>query len=217
MTTEWEKLYATALAVAVPKVISEQMCSGGVGAAVLTDKGNVYTGVCIDTDCSLGMCAERKEVSQMISYGAYGARNVSTEKKEGEKRKEERGEMRAEDRDEEKEKNIIMAKIGFDLEKYLRLQSERILERVHTFGGKLYLEFGGKLFDDYHASRVLPGFLPDSKLQMLLQMKEQVEMVIAINAADIEKNKIRGDLGITYDRDVLRLIDIFRRSEEHTS
>ena len=111
---------------------------------------------------------------------------------------------------EEKEKNIIMAKIGFDLEKYLRLQSERILERVHTFGGKLYLEFGGKLFDDYHASRVLPGFLPDSKMKVLLQLKDQAEIVIAINAAHIEMNKRRGDLGITYDLDVMRLIDTFR-------
>ena len=111
---------------------------------------------------------------------------------------------------EEKEKNIIMAKIGFDLEKYLRLQSERILERVHTFGGKLYLEFGGKLFDDYHASRVLPGFLPDSKMKVLLQLKDQAEIVIAINAAHIEMNKRRGDLGITYDLDVLRLIDAFQ-------
>lgn len=111
---------------------------------------------------------------------------------------------------EEKEKNIIMAKIGFDLEKYLRLQSERILERVHTFGGKLYLEFGGKLFDDFHASRVLPGFEPDNKIKMLLALKDQAEIVIAINANDIEKNKRRSDLGITYDTDVIRLIDIFR-------
>ena len=111
---------------------------------------------------------------------------------------------------EEKEKNIIMAKIGFDLEKYLRLQSERILERVHTFGGKLYLEFGGKLFDDFHASRVLPGFEPDNKIKMLLALKDQAEIVIAINANDIEKNKRRGDLGITYDLDTLRLIDAFR-------
>ncbi len=99
---------------------------------------------------------------------------------------------------------------GFDNEQYIRTQSTHIRERINQFGGKLYLEFGGKLYDDYHASRVLPGFRPDSKLQMLLQLKEQVEVVIAINAADIEKNKVRGDLGITYDRDVLRLIDIFR-------
>ena len=103
-----------------------------------------------------------------------------------------------------------MAKLGYDNEKYLRTQSAHIQQRLNFFGGKLYLEFGGKLYDDYHASRVLPGFQPDSKLRMLLQMKEQVEMVIAINTADIEKNKIRGDLGITYDRDVIRLFDIFR-------
>ena len=103
-----------------------------------------------------------------------------------------------------------MNKIAFDNEKYLQLQSQHIRQRIDQFGGKLYLEFGGKLYDDNHASRVLPGFQPDSKLRMLLQLKEQVEMVIVINAADIEKNKIRGDLGITYDRDVLRLLDIFR-------
>ncbi len=101
-------------------------------------------------------------------------------------------------------------KIGYDNDKYLQTQSAHIRQRLAQFGGKLYLEFGGKLYDDYHAARVLPGFEPDSKLQMLLQLKDQVEMVIAINAADIEKNKIRGDLGITYDRDVIRLIDIFR-------
>jgi len=103
-----------------------------------------------------------------------------------------------------------MAKTAFDNDKYLMMQSAHIRERIGEFGGKLYLEFGGKLYDDYHASRVLPGFQPDSKLKMLLQLKQQVEIVIAINAADIEKNKIRGDLGITYDRDVIRLIDIFR-------
>ncbi len=103
-----------------------------------------------------------------------------------------------------------MTEIAFDNEKYLSLQSQRIRERIARFGGKLYLEFGGKLYDDNHASRVLPGFQPDSKLRMLLQIKDQVEMVIAINADDIEKNKIRGDLGITYDRDVIRLIDVFR-------
>ena len=102
-----------------------------------------------------------------------------------------------------------MAKIGFDNEKYLRLQSEKIKERIAAFGGKLYLEFGGKLFDDYHASRVLPGFKPDSKINMLVQLKDQAEIVIVINAEDIEKNKVRGDLGITYDLDVLRLIDAF--------
>ena len=103
-----------------------------------------------------------------------------------------------------------MCKIGFDNEKYLELQSKHIRERIAMFGGKLYLEFGGKLFDDFHASRVLPGFAPDSKLQMLLQLKDDAEIVIAINAGDIEKNKVRGDLGITYDLDVMRLIDAFR-------
>ena len=101
-------------------------------------------------------------------------------------------------------------KKGFDNDKYLQMQSEHIRERIAQFDNKLYLEFGGKLFDDYHASRVLPGFQPDSKLQMLLQLKDQAEIVIVINAADIEKNKVRSDLGITYDLDVLRLIDAFR-------
>ncbi len=103
-----------------------------------------------------------------------------------------------------------MGKIGFDNKKYLAMQSKYIRERIAQFGGKLYLEFGGKLFDDYHASRVLPGFRPDSKLQMLLQLKDDAEIVITINASDIEKNKVRGDLGITYEQDVLRLIDAFR-------
>ena len=103
-----------------------------------------------------------------------------------------------------------MGSIAFDNDKYLQTQSEHIRQRISQFGGKLYLEFGGKLYDDNHASRVLPGFQPDSKLKMLIQLKDQVEMVIAINAADIEKNKVRGDLGITYDRDVIRLIDVFR-------
>ena len=103
-----------------------------------------------------------------------------------------------------------MYKIGFDNEKYLALQSEKILERVQKFGGKLYLEFGGKLFDDNHASRVLPGFEPDSKMRMLMQLKDKAEIVIVINAEDIEKNKKRDDLGITYDADVMRLIDVFR-------
>ena len=103
-----------------------------------------------------------------------------------------------------------MSKSGFDNDKYLKLQSQKILERVDHFGGKLYLEFGGKLFDDYHASRVLPGFEPDSKIKMLLQLKEQAEIVISINAAHIEMSKRRGDLGITYDMDVMRLIDAFR-------
>ena len=102
-----------------------------------------------------------------------------------------------------------MYKAGFDNEKYVKLQSEHILERISK-AGKLYLEFGGKLFDDYHASRVLPGFAPDSKIKMLLQLKDSAEIVIVINASDIEKNKVRGDLGITYDVDVLRLIDAFR-------
>jgi uncharacterized protein (UPF0371 family) len=101
-------------------------------------------------------------------------------------------------------------KIGFDNEKYLKMQSEHIKDRIAQFGNKLYLEFGGKLFDDYHASRVLPGFKPDSKLQMLLQLKDQAEIVIVISAEDIEENKVRGDYGITYDMDVLRLIDAFQ-------
>ena len=101
-------------------------------------------------------------------------------------------------------------KIGFDNEKYLSMQSEHIKERISKFDNKLYLEFGGKLFDDYHASRVLPGFAPDSKLRMLMQLSEHAEIVIVISAGDIEKNKVRGDLGITYDIDVLRLIDAFR-------
>ncbi len=103
-----------------------------------------------------------------------------------------------------------MNRVGFDNDKYLKLQSERIKERIEQFGGKLYLEFGGKLFDDFHASRVLPGFKPDSKITMLSQLKEHAEIVIVINAEDIEKNKVRADLGITYDMDVLRLIDAFR-------
>ena len=103
-----------------------------------------------------------------------------------------------------------MAKRAFDNDLYIQTQSAHIQERIAKFGGKLYLEFGGKLYDDYHASRVLPGFQPDSKLRMLLQLKDMVEMVIAINADDIEKNKVRGDLGITYDRDVIRLVGIFR-------
>jgi len=101
-------------------------------------------------------------------------------------------------------------RIGFDNDKYLKMQSEHILERIKKFDNKLYLEFGGKLFDDFHASRVLPGFMPDSKLKMLLELKEQAEIVFVISAEDIESNKIRGDLGITYDLDVLRLIDAFR-------
>ncbi|MDD6492156.1 MAG: DUF1846 domain-containing protein [Firmicutes bacterium] len=100
-------------------------------------------------------------------------------------------------------------RVGFDNEKYLKMQSEHIEERINKFGDKLYLEFGGKLFDDYHASRVLPGFEPDSKLRMLMKLSDRAEIVIVINAADIEKNKIRGDLGITYDEDVQRLMKEF--------
>ena len=102
-------------------------------------------------------------------------------------------------------------RIGFDNDKYLKIQSEHIKERISQFGDKLYLEFGGKLFDDYHAFRVLPGFQPDSKLQMLMQLSDVAEIVIVISAADIEKNKVRGDLGITYDVDVLRLISEFEK------
>ena len=101
-------------------------------------------------------------------------------------------------------------KIGFDNEKYLQMQSEHIRERISKFDNKLYLEFGGKLFDDYHAARVLPGFAPDSKLKLLMQLSDQAEIVIVISAGDIEKNKVRGDLGITYDTDVLRLMDSFK-------
>ena len=100
-------------------------------------------------------------------------------------------------------------KYGFDNDKYIKIQSEHIKQRIATFGDKLYMEFGGKLFDDYHASRVLPGFEPDSKLKMLMQMKDDAEIVIVISAVDIEKNKVRSDLGITYDMDVLRLRDEF--------
>ena len=105
---------------------------------------------------------------------------------------------------------VMEMKIGFDNDKYLQLQAEHITARRAQFGGKLYLEFGGKLFDDYHASRVLPGFQPDSKIRMLRTLKDDVEIVMAICAGDIEKNKMRGDLGISYDADVLRLIDVFR-------
>ena len=101
-------------------------------------------------------------------------------------------------------------KIGFDNQKYLRMQSEHIRERISKFGDKLYLEFGGKLFDDYHASRVLPGFAPDSKLQMLLQLADQAEVIISVNASDVENNKIRHDLGLTYDLEVLRLVKVYR-------
>lgn len=101
-------------------------------------------------------------------------------------------------------------KIGFDSEKYLKMQSEKISERINEFGGKLYLEFGGKLFDDNHAARVLPGFAPDNKIKMLSKLKDKAEIVIVINAVDIQKNKVRSDLGITYDQDVIRLIGIFQ-------
>lgn len=103
-----------------------------------------------------------------------------------------------------------MKELAFDNDLYLQLQSKHIVERISKFGNKLYLEFGGKLFDDHHAARVLPGFQPDSKLKMLLTLKEQVEVVIVISANDIEKNKVRSDLGITYDVEVLRLIDAYR-------
>jgi uncharacterized protein (UPF0371 family) len=103
-----------------------------------------------------------------------------------------------------------MGKIGFDNSEYIRLQSQKIRDRIDMFGGKLYMEFGGKLFDDFHAARVLPGFQPDSKVKMLLNLKDDAEIVIVINADAIEKNKRRGDLGITYDLDTLRLIDAFR-------
>ena len=106
-------------------------------------------------------------------------------------------------------RGIEQMKLGFDNEKYLKMQSEHIRERIGQFGNKLYLEFGGKLFDDYHASRVLPGFEPDSKLRMLMQLSDQAEIVIVISANDIDKNKVRGDLGITYDEDVLRLREEF--------
>ncbi len=106
---------------------------------------------------------------------------------------------------------ISETKIGFDNEKYLKMQSEHIRQRIAQFGDKLYMEFGGKLYDDFHASRVLPGFKPDSKLQMLMQLKDEAEIVIVINSGDIEKNKIRGDLGITYDVDVIRLVNVFKK------
>ncbi|MCI9449384.1 MAG: DUF1846 domain-containing protein [Clostridiales bacterium] len=102
-----------------------------------------------------------------------------------------------------------MFKIGFDNEKYLKMQSEHILERIKSFGGKLYLEFGGKLFDDFHASRVLPGFAPESKIRMLMKLRDKAEIVIVVSAEAIEQNKMRADLGITYDMDAIRLIDAF--------
>ena len=105
----------------------------------------------------------------------------------------------------------MLLKQGFDNEKYLQMQSEKIQERISKFDNKLYLEFGGKLFDDYHASRVLPGFQADSKLQMLLKMADAAELVMVVSAEDIERNKEREDLGITYDNDVLRLIEEYRK------
>ena len=102
--------------------------------------------------------------------------------------------------------------IGFDNNKYIGLQSQKILERISSFGGKLYLEFGGKLFDDYHAARVLPGFRPDSKIRMLMNMKDEAEVIVVVSATAIEQNKIRGDLGISYDMDALRHIDAFTES-----
>ena len=105
-----------------------------------------------------------------------------------------------------------MQKIAFDNDKYIALQSQHIKERIAYFGGKLYLEFGGKLFDDYHAARVLPGFAPDSKIKMLTTLSDSAEIVMVVSAGDIEKNKVRGDLGITYEQDTLRLIDAFRGS-----
>ncbi|MBO5280689.1 MAG: DUF1846 family protein, partial [Clostridia bacterium] len=102
-----------------------------------------------------------------------------------------------------------MHKIGFDNGKYIKLQTQNIRDRISGIGGKLYMEFGGKLFDDYHAARVLPGFQPDSKIRMLMEMKDEAEVVIAISANAIEQNKRRGDSGITYDQEVMRLIDAF--------
>jgi len=110
-----------------------------------------------------------------------------------------------------------MNAIGFDNEKYVQIQSEKIRERIDAFGGKLYLEFGGKLFDDFHASRVLPGFKPDTKLKMLLEMKEHAEIIVVLNSEDIESLKVREDIGITYDQDVLRLMDAFREADLYVS
>ena len=108
-------------------------------------------------------------------------------------------------------------RIGFDNDKYLKTQSQHIRERIATFDNKLYLEFGGKLFDDYHASRVLPGFAPDSKLQMLMQLADQAEIVMVVSADDIEKNKVNSNLGITYDDDVVRLVDEFRSKQKEAA
>jgi uncharacterized protein (UPF0371 family) len=101
-------------------------------------------------------------------------------------------------------------RIGFDNDRYITMQADRIRHRIDQFGGKLYLEFGGKLFDDYHASRVLPGFAPDSKARMLAGLADDAEVLVAINAQDIESNKRRSDIGIGYDEDVLRLMDLFK-------
>ena len=106
-----------------------------------------------------------------------------------------------------------MEKLAFNNEKYLKLQSEKILERIHQYNNKLYLEFGGKIFDDYHASRTLPGFEIDTKVKMLCEIKEQVEIVIVINANHIQSSKIRADIGITYENEVLRMIENFERME----
>ena len=103
-----------------------------------------------------------------------------------------------------------MMKIGFNSDKYLSVQTEQILKRIDKFGGKLYLEFGGKLFDDFHASRVLPGFEPDIKIQLLEKLKDQSEVIFCINANDIEKSKIRADYGISYEMELIRLIDNLR-------
>ena len=110
-----------------------------------------------------------------------------------------------------------MNAIGFDNEKYVQIQPEKIRERIDAFVGKLYLEFGGKLFDDFHASRVLPGFKPDTKLKMLLEMKEHAEIIVVLNSEDIESLKVREDIGITYDQDVLRLMDAFREADLYVS
>ena len=104
-----------------------------------------------------------------------------------------------------------MSKLGFDNDKYIKLQSESIRKRIAMFDNKLYLEFGGKLFDDYHASRVLPGFSPNAKIHILTELKDQAEIIFVISAGDIERNKIRADFGITYDMDVMRLMDNLRR------
>ena len=110
-----------------------------------------------------------------------------------------------------------MKKIAFDNEKYLKIQRNEINKRISFFGDKLYLEFGGKLFDDYHASRVLPGFQPDSKLKMLLGLKDKTEIVIVVNSEDITSNKVRNDIGITYEAEVERLIDAFHEVDLYVS